>query len=128
MSDPIPISLKEQTEWFHGSPQKLHTLLTGSTITPVKTLARAFSHKPEILSFEVAEKSSIGKRCCTIKHDGVKHGYLYRVMVEDPSIDIIQHPESNAAQGDEMLTTRPLKLEFLEELPLQQEYEYQEDM
>jgi hypothetical protein len=128
MSDPIAISLKKHTEWFHGSPKMLQTLLTGSTITPIRILARAFSHKPELLTIDVIENNGAGKRCCTLKHNGVKKGYLYRVLVEDPGNDLVQHPTSNAANGEEMLTTKPLKLELIEEIPLTMVYTYEEDL
>ena len=41
-------------EWFHGSPLRLETLTTGSTITPLRDLARVFSHKPALVSLDDA--------------------------------------------------------------------------
>ncbi len=115
-------------EWFHGSPKKLSELHSGSTVTPILILARAFSHKPEILSIEVSENDDTGKRSYKITHNGTKHGYLHRVLVTDPETDLIQHPDSKGARGEEMLTTRVLRLEYLEEVPLEAVYEYSEDI
>ena len=63
-----------------------------------------------------------------ISHDGTKHGLLYRVIVTDPKADLIQHSDSKGAPGEEMLTTRNLHLEFLEEVPLKEVYEYSEEL
>jgi hypothetical protein len=128
MADPIPMTKRPQTEWFHGSPRKLKTLLPGSTVTPIRILARAFSHKPEVLSIEITENDDSGRRCFVITHDGTKSGFLHRVIVENPGTDLIRHPDSNGAAGEEMLTTRTLSLEFIEEVPLRSRYEYSEDL
>ena len=120
------MTTKAYTEWFHGSPEILDTLRSGSTITPIITLARAFSHKPIELRIEVCENGDIGKRQIRISHDGTKHGYLYRVVVDDPETDLIQHPDSKGAPGEEMLTTHTLSLEFIEEVPIRLLYEYSE--
>ena len=123
-----PMTTKPHIEWFHGSPKRLNTLHSGSTITPILILARAFSHKPEILSIEVNENEDTEIRKFKISHDGTKHGFLYRVIVTDPKADLIQHPDSKGAPGEEMLTTRDLHLEFLEEVPLKEVYEYSEEL
>lgn len=122
------MTTKPHTEWFHGSPKKLTILHTGSTVTPVRILARAFSHKPEILSIEVNENEDTGKRQYKILHNGTKYGYLHRVLVTHPETDLIQHPDSKGAPGEEMLTTHDLPLEFLEEVPLKKEYDYSEKL
>jgi hypothetical protein len=124
LDNAIPMTTQPHIEWFHGSPKKLNELQSGSTVTPILILARAFSHKPEILSVEVNENDDTGKRCFIITHNGKKHGYLHRVIVTDPETDLILHPESKGARGEEMLTTRILQLEFLEEVPLKTVYEY----
>jgi len=123
-----PMTTKLHIEWFHGSPKKLNTLYSGSTITPILILARAFSHKPGILSIEVNEDEDTETRKFRILHDGIKHGSLYRVIVTDPKADLIQHPDSKGAPGEEMLTTHDLPLEFLEEVPLKEVYEYSEEL
>ncbi len=124
----IPMTKGTHTEWFHGSPQKLISVLPGSTVTPIMLLARAFSHKPKLISIDVTENDVSGKRCFSITHDGKKHGYLHKVIIESPETDLIQHPDSKGASGEEMLTTRPLPLEFIEEVPLQEKYEFSEDL
>ncbi len=117
---------KAHVEWFHGSPEKIKILRPGSTVTPIITLARAFSHKPVKLSIEVFENEDTGKRQIRISHDGTRQGYLYRVIVQKPETDLIQHPDSHGASGEEMLTKHALPLEYIEEVPLKNLYEYSE--
>jgi len=57
--------------WFHGSPVHLSRLRAGSRVTPFREIAKAFSHKPSLLS--------ISDDCREAKHDGDKPGYLYVV-------------------------------------------------
>ncbi len=90
MDEAAPMTSEAHSEWFHGSPKKLPDLLAGSTVSPVITLARAFSHKPEI--------------------------------------DLIQHPDSQGAPGEEMLTVHVLPLEFIEEVIFQAVYQYTEEL
>ena len=111
-----PIKLDPHTEWYHGSPQRLQTLTPGSTVTPVLELAKAFAHKPTNVNIQIRENES--GRTVTIGHDGELDGYLYRVVVADPAKDLRPHPQSTSAPGEEMLTTRELAVEFLEELPI----------
>ena len=59
--------------WYHGSQQKLTTLRVGSSITQNRNVAKAFSHRPSLLT-----QSGGG----TVKHDGVTPGYLYTVTDE----------------------------------------------
>ncbi len=111
-----PMMLEPHTVWFHGSPFRLAILRAGSTVTPVMDLARAFAHKPANVSMTIRERD--GERTVIIDHDGKLDGYLYKVLVEDPREDMQQHPGSGLALGEEMLTTRDLPVEFIEELPL----------
>jgi hypothetical protein len=104
------------TKWFHGSPLRLEAVAPGSTVTPVRELACVFAHKPSYVSIEVRERD--GEREVAIDHDGARPGYLYRVVVSDPPTDLKQHPTSGFAPGEEMLTTRPLPLELICELPV----------
>jgi hypothetical protein len=92
----------------------------------VLPLAKAFSHKPTELGIEVRESN--GQRHVTITQNGTKPGFLYRVVVGAPTEDLEQHPSSNAAPGEEMLTTRELRLEFIQELPAQPGYEFSEPL
>ena len=91
--------------WYHGSPRKLTTIRTGSTITQKRELARVFSHKPTIVSI-----SDDGQ----IKHNGSKPGYLYIIADEIKPDDVIPHPRTTMAPGDEWLTKRALRVQFLE--------------
>jgi hypothetical protein len=53
-------------------------------------------------------------------------GYLFRVLVRNPGEDLEQHPGSGMAPGEEMLSKRELRLEFVEEVTLQEEYSFTE--
>ena len=100
-------------------------LREGSTVTPVLALAQAFSHKPTNVNIETRERD--GRRHVVIGHDGTQAGVLYRVLVQDPGKDLQQHPGSAGAIGEEMLTTRDLPLEWLEDVPLAPSYEFVEE-
>jgi len=88
--------------WFHGSPQRLSVLRSGSTITQDEELARAFSHEPTLVS--VSDKGAI-------KHDGKKAGFLYRVAEDVFSEDIQPHPHSSMQPGKEWVTMKDLQVE-----------------
>ena len=120
------MTVKAHTEWFHGSPRKLVSLRAGSTVTPVLALAKAFSHKPDSLEIQVRKNTDSGQRHIEIKHNGTKPGYLYRVVVGEPSRDLKQHPGATGATGEEMLTTRELVLTFIDSLPVRSTYEFTE--
>lgn len=91
--------------WFHGSNAVFSELRAGSTITPWRKLAEAFSHKPAMLCID-------GE---TITHNGVEHGYLYAVEDVSPE-DVYPHPRSTMEAGLEYLTKRPLSVRLLCEL------------
>lgn len=90
--------------WYHGSPLELTTLLAGSTITQRRDLARIFSHKPTIVSFEDDGR---------IKHNGTAPGYLYIIDEEISPEDVEAHPRTTMGPGDEWLTHRELRLRLL---------------
>ena len=69
--------------WYHDSQQKLTTLRVGSSITQDRNVAKAFSHRPSLLTM-----SDDG----TVKHDGVTPGYLYTVVDEIGPDDVYPHP------------------------------------
>ena len=112
-----PIRNNPPRRWYHGSPARLESLRTGSTVTPIIELARAFAHRPRKVSINVTENDEENRREVTIEHDGQRDGHLYEVEVGDPAADLKLHPESTMAPGEEMLTTRELKVRMLEELP-----------
>ena len=85
--------------WLHGSPEELDVLRTDSTITQDRTLARVFSHKPSLVSFD--ENGSI-------YHNGRRAGILYRITEEIRPADITPVPGSTLPPGKEWLITRPL--------------------
>lgn len=124
-SDRAPeLTTRPHVQWFHGSPKRLTLLKAGSTVTPIPALARAFSHKPSELKIELRETD--GRQRVRITHNGTQAGHLHRVVVEDPAADLRQHPGSTAALGEEMLTTRDLRVEWLQEVPLATTYEFAE--
>jgi hypothetical protein len=90
--------------WYHGSPLELTTLHEGSTITQKRNLARIFSHKPTLVS--VPDNGQI-------KHNGTMPGYLYAVVDDIQPKDVVPHPRTTMAPGDEWLTTRELRLRLL---------------
>ncbi len=92
--------------WYHGSQQKLTTLSVGSSITQDKTVAKAFSHRPSMLT-----QSGGG----TVKHDGATPGYLYTVVDEIGPNDVYPHTHPVNATRWEWLTNRELKLELIEQ-------------
>ena len=87
--------------WYHGTPLDLDVLRVGSTITRIRALAEAFSHKPPILTI-----SDDGR----IRHTGVEPGYLYRIDEQVGRGDVKPIPGSTMPPGYEWHTTRPLRL------------------
>lgn len=91
--------------WYHGSNKKFSLLREGSTITPNRALAEAFSHKPPILSCEADG---------TLLHNGKKYGYLYCIDEPiDEERDLYQHPRTTLEPGSEFLTARPLRVRWV---------------
>lgn len=90
--------------WYHGSQQELTRLRSGSSITRRRDVAKAFSHKPSLLS--MSDES--------LKHDGVTPGYLHVVAEEVAPDDVHPHPHPVNAARWEWLTRRDLKLELIE--------------
>ena len=92
--------------WYHGSQQELTTLRVGSSITQNRNVAKAFSHRPSLLT-----QSEGG----TVKHDGVTPGYLYIVADKIGPEDVRPHPHPVNVTRWEWLTNRELKLELVEQ-------------
>ena len=90
--------------WYHGSPIQLTVLRRGSTITQNRDLARAFSHKPTLLSI-----SDEGR----VQHNGTAPGLLYQIEEEIRPDDIVPHPRTTMPPGLEWLTTRDLHLSLI---------------
>lgn len=102
----MKIRLNEDGTWYHGSNQVFQILKTGSTITPWKELAEAFSHRPSRLSYDDNG---------TIVHNGTEMGYLYIIdEAVEAETDICQHPGTTMDENAEFLTNRPLKVRLVE--------------
>ena len=99
--------------WYHGSQQVLEELRVGSSITQIRALAKAFSHRPSIVT--MSDRSESVSLKSTVKHNGVTPGYLYTVSEDIAPTDIYPHPHPANADGWEWLTRRELKLTFIEE-------------
>ncbi|MBN1516110.1 hypothetical protein JXA32_06040 [Candidatus Sumerlaeota bacterium] len=98
---------EDNTSWYHGSPEKLTALLADSWITPYKELAKAFAHKPELISMD--------DDCSHIKHNGRLPGFLY--LVDEPvSTDDVEYLKNTAQTHWQ--TQRDLRLRLVAELPL----------
>ena len=69
--------------WYHGSQEELTKLRVGSSITQNRNVAKAFSHRPSLLT-----QSEGG----TVKHDGMTPGYLYTIADEIGPDDVYPHP------------------------------------
>ena len=78
--------------WYHGSPMELTVLRVQSTITADRHLAEVFSHKPSLVS--MADNG-------TIRHDGARPGYLYRIDEPIGPDDLYAHPRSAMPAGVE---------------------------
>ena len=90
--------------WYHGSQQELTRLRSGSSLTQSRDVAKAFSHRPSLLS--MSDES--------LKHDGVTPGYLYSVAEEVAPDDVHPYPHPVNAERWEWLSSRELKVELIE--------------
>lgn len=93
-------------KWYHGSPYKLKVLRAGSTITQWYELARVFSHKPTVVSVSDSRE---------IRHNGMLPGFLYEIAEPVTDADVMPHPRTTMAPGDEWLTCRDLRLALIGE-------------
>ena len=93
--------------WYHGSPERLTTLRKGSWVTQSEALARAFSHRPSLVSF--ADDGG------TTKHNGQLPGFLYAVS-EPIGPDDVSYLRDTAQTH--WHTQRDLHVELAAELPL----------
>ena len=98
--------------WYHGSQRELTELRTGSSITQIRNLAKAFSHRPTLVTVSKQDESL--SYSCNVKHNGVTPGFLYTVSEAIGPDDIYPHPHPANADGWEWLTRRILKLKFIE--------------
>ena len=106
----MKIEIQPDGIWYHGSDQIFSELKTGSTITQWKELAEAFSHRPSALGYDDDGE---------IRHNGTKKGYLY--VIDEPvevGTDIFQHPRTTMDENAEFLTSRPIRVRMLYEVPI----------
>ena len=94
--------------WFHGSPEKLTMLRTGSWVTPFKELAKAFSHKPACISVSDDDFRNV-------RHDGKIPGYLYVVSEPLSNGDLRELEGTDQSHWE---TARTLKIRFVSDVPL----------
>jgi len=91
--------------WYHGSPYEFSVLRAGSTITQNERLARAFSHKPTMLSLYDGGR---------IFHNGTEPGFLY--VIDEPVMpgeDLFMHPRTTMDPGLEWITVRELRVRMV---------------
>lgn len=93
--------------WYHGSQAELSTLRVGGSITQNQAIARAFSHRPSLVSVDEV----IG----LVKHDGTAQGFLYEIDEPVHPSDIYPHPHPINDTRWEWLTTRELRLRLIEQ-------------
>ena len=93
--------------WFHGSPQKLTILRKDSWVTQFKELAKAFSHKPSLISLEDDKQR--------VKHNGQEPGFLYQVSeaVSPEEVSYLPHTSQTHWQSQ-----RDLRVQLVAELPV----------
>ena len=97
--------------WYHGSQQKLKKLQAGSSISQNRDVAKAFSHRPSLVSMSDGTGSVSGN--FNVKHNGVTPGYLYAVSEEIGPRDVHPHPHPVNSSRWEWLTNRELKLKLI---------------
>jgi hypothetical protein len=98
--------IESDKPWYHGSPQKLTKLRTGSTVTQQFEIARIFSHKPAVV---------IGNGM-KWRHTGpFTKGFVYRLLGSVSENDIEAVPNSTMSPGDEWNTKRVYELELIAE-------------
>ena len=90
--------------WYHGSQQEIPVLQAGSSITQNRDIARAFSHRPTLVSIDGG----------IVKHDGTVPGYLYLIAEKIQSADVYPHPHPVNRDRWEWLTTRNLRVRLVE--------------
>src|SRR5574341_1296178 len=90
--------------WYHGAQRRLARLRAGSSVTQDADVARAFSHRPGLVS-------AAGGR---IRHDGAVDGYLYVVDEALMGDDVLPHPHPVNASRWEWLVQRDVRLRLVE--------------
>lgn len=102
MSEP-----KRVGPWYHGSPEKLTYLRQGSMVSPYIEVAKAFSHKPSILTFDNDPSA--------VSHNGQVPGRLY-CLADEPDEGDLAVLSGTADTHWEV--QRDLPVRFLCEVPI----------
>lgn len=106
----MEITINANGVWYHGSNRLFAQLHTGSTVTQWRALAEAFSHKPGWLGYDDDG---------VITHNGIEEGFLY-IIDEPVSVgkDVVPHPRTVMDPNAEFVTSRPLRVKLICQLPL----------
>jgi hypothetical protein len=94
----------DRRPWYHGSQQELVRLRAGSSVSQNPDVARAFSHRPSLVSMD-------GGR---VRHNGSAPGFLYVVDEEVGPEDVHPHPHPVNVGRWEWLTRRDLRVRLVE--------------
>lgn len=95
-------------QWFHGSPEKLTVLRTGSWVTPFKELAKAFSHKPTCISISDDDFRYV-------RHNGKINGFLYVISEPVSNEDLRELKGTDQSHWE---TARKLRIQYVSDVPL----------
>ena len=93
--------------WYHGSPFELTMLSKGSVVTPFEEVAKAFSHKPPMVSMS----DDYG----VVKHNGELPGFLYVISEVAMPGDVLEMPGTDSTHW---VIQRDMEVELLGELPI----------
>ncbi len=93
--------------WYHGSPEKLALLREGSWVTQFEQMAKAFAHRPALIS--------LGGDGVNVKHNGQWPGFLYMVSESVSPGDVTYLHDTAQTHWQ---TNRELRVRLVAELPL----------
>ena len=93
--------------WYHGSPEELTVLRKGSWVTQSQEMAKAFSHRPSLMS--------LADDCRTVKHNGKVAGFLYVIAESIGPDDLSELPGTAHTHWQ---SRRDLRVELIAELPV----------
>ena len=99
--------------WYHGAQMALTVIRKGSSISPYRNVAIAFSHRPVIVSLEDDG---------TVRHNGTAHGYLHRIMEDLTEEDITLHPACAEGEDWEWLVNRDIRVELIAEFDVDPDF------
>ena len=102
--------------WYHGSQEQLTKLRAGSSNTQNRDLAKAFSHRPSLVSMSDRGDGEVSPETFLVRHNGETPGFLYFVSGETGPDDVHPHPHPANATRWEWVTDRELNIELNIEL------------